>query len=85
MVLLAAYTVMLSKYSGQEDLIVGTPVAGRTNADLEPVIGMFVNTLALRNRPSGEKRSCPTLMKSRKRLWELLRIRIIHSRSSWSV
>lgn len=63
MVLLAAYTVMLSKYSGQEDLIVGTPVAGRTNADLEPVIGMFVNTLALRNRPSGEKLSCPTLMK----------------------
>ncbi|WP_339298227.1 amino acid adenylation domain-containing protein [Paenibacillus sp. FSL R5-0623] len=55
MVLLAAYTVLLSKYSGQEDLIVGTPVAGRTNADLESVIGMFVNTLALRNRPSGEK------------------------------
>ncbi|MGN7354933.1 amino acid adenylation domain-containing protein [Paenibacillus amylolyticus] len=55
MVLLAAYTVLLSKYSGQEDLIVGTPVAGRTNADLEPVIGMFVNTLALRNRPSGNK------------------------------
>ncbi|WP_340018592.1 amino acid adenylation domain-containing protein [Paenibacillus sp. FSL H3-0457] len=55
MVLLAAYTVLLSKYSGQEDLIVGTPVAGRTNADLEPVIGMFVNTLALRNRPSGDK------------------------------
>ncbi|BFH71003.1 hypothetical protein PsJ27TS7_50030 [Paenibacillus dendritiformis] len=55
MVLLAAYTVLLSKYSGQEDLIVGTPVAGRTNADLEPVIGMFVNTLAIRNRPSGDK------------------------------
>ncbi|WP_339305760.1 amino acid adenylation domain-containing protein [Paenibacillus sp. FSL L8-0435] len=55
MVLLAAYTVLLSKYSGQEDVIVGTPVAGRTNADLESVIGMFVNTLALRNRPSGEK------------------------------
>ncbi|MGG0816164.1 amino acid adenylation domain-containing protein, partial [Paenibacillus alvei] len=55
MVLLAAYTVLLSKYSGQEDLVVGTPVAGRTNADLEPVIGMFVNTLALRNHPSGDK------------------------------
>ncbi|WP_339179668.1 amino acid adenylation domain-containing protein [Paenibacillus sp. FSL R5-0701] len=55
MVLLAAYNVLLSKYSGQEDVIVGTPVAGRTNADLESVIGMFVNTLALRNRPSGEK------------------------------
>ena len=55
MVLLAAYTVLLSKYSGQDDLIVGTPVAGRTNTDLESVIGMFVNTLALRNRPSGNK------------------------------
>ncbi|MCF2946439.1 non-ribosomal peptide synthetase, partial [Paenibacillus tarimensis] len=55
MVLFAAYTVLLSKYSGQEDLVVGTPVAGRTNADLEPVIGMFVNTLAIRNRPSGDK------------------------------
>ncbi|ALP37431.1 hypothetical protein ASL14_15810 [Paenibacillus sp. IHB B 3084] len=55
MVLLAAYTVLLSKYSGQEDLVVGTPVAGRTNADLEPVIGMFVNTLAIRNRPSDDK------------------------------
>ncbi|WP_342552941.1 amino acid adenylation domain-containing protein [Paenibacillus sp. FSL R7-0652] len=55
MVLLAAYTVLLSKYSGQEDLIVGTPVAGRTNADLEPIVGMFVNTLAIRNYPSGEK------------------------------
>ncbi|MGO4532519.1 amino acid adenylation domain-containing protein [Paenibacillus sp. 2TAF8] len=55
MVLLAAYTVLLSKYSGQDDLIVGTPVAARTNADLESVIGMFVNTLALRNRPSGNK------------------------------
>ncbi|ADM71968.2 non-ribosomal peptide synthetase [Paenibacillus polymyxa] len=55
MVLLAAYTVLLSKYSGQEDLVVGTPVAGRTNADLEPIIGMFVNTLAIRNRPSGDK------------------------------
>ncbi|WP_426333525.1 amino acid adenylation domain-containing protein [Paenibacillus silvae] len=55
MVLLAAYTVLLSKYSGHEDLIVGTPVAARTNTDLEPIIGMFVNTLALRNRPSGNK------------------------------
>ncbi|MBJ8191553.1 hypothetical protein JDS79_32765, partial [Bacillus cereus] len=55
MVLLAAYTVLLSKYSGQEDLVVGTPVAGRTNADLEPVIGMFVNTLAIRNRPADDK------------------------------
>ncbi|MFB6365159.1 amino acid adenylation domain-containing protein, partial [Paenibacillus elgii] len=55
MVLLSAYTVLLSKYSGQEDIIVGTPVAGRTHADLEPILGMFVNTLAIRNNPAGDK------------------------------
>ncbi|MGG3840811.1 amino acid adenylation domain-containing protein, partial [Paenibacillus thiaminolyticus] len=55
MVLLAAYTTLLSKYSGQEDIIVGTPVAGRTHAELEPILGMFVNTLAIRNAPAGEK------------------------------
>ncbi|NLD48471.1 MAG: amino acid adenylation domain-containing protein, partial [Clostridiaceae bacterium] len=51
MVILAAYNVLLSKYTGQEDLIVGTPVAGRRHSDIQDVIGMFVNTLALRNYP----------------------------------
>ncbi|PEU19241.1 MULTISPECIES: non-ribosomal peptide synthetase [unclassified Bacillus (in: firmicutes)] len=51
MTLFAAYNVLLARYSGQEDIIVGTPVAGRQHADLEPMTGMFVNTLALRNRP----------------------------------
>ncbi|MFD0698798.1 amino acid adenylation domain-containing protein, partial [Paenibacillus sp. GCM10027628] len=55
MVLFAAYNVLLSKYSGQEDLIVGTPTAGRSHADLESVVGMFVGTLALRSRPEGAK------------------------------
>lgn len=55
MIILAAYTILLSKYSGQEDIIVGTPIAGRTHAELEPVMGMFVNTLAIRNYPEGEK------------------------------
>nr|WP_234410603.1 non-ribosomal peptide synthetase [Caldalkalibacillus mannanilyticus] len=55
MVLLAAYTSLLHKYSGQEDIIVGTPIAGRKHTDLEPLIGMFVNTLSIRNYPSGEK------------------------------
>ncbi|WP_157244253.1 condensation domain-containing protein, partial [Paenibacillus elgii] len=53
MVLLAAYMTLLHKYSGQEDVVVGTPIAGRPHADLEPVIGMFVNTLALRSYPAG--------------------------------
>ncbi|MGQ8873040.1 amino acid adenylation domain-containing protein [Paenibacillus sp. TSA_86.1] len=55
MILLAAYTILLSKYSGQEDIIVGMPIAGRTHADLEPVMGMFVNTLVVRNQPAADK------------------------------
>lgn len=55
MFLLAAFNILLSKYASQEDLIVGSPVAGRTHPDLHNIPGMFVNTLALRNRPEGEK------------------------------
>ncbi|WP_252607192.1 lichenysin non-ribosomal peptide synthetase LicA [Bacillus paralicheniformis] len=50
MVMLAAYNMLLAKYSGQEDVIVGTPAAGRRHADLEGIIGMFVNTLAIRSK-----------------------------------
>ena len=49
MVLLALYYVLLTKVSGQEDIVVGTPVSGRNHSDLEPIVGIFVNTLALRN------------------------------------
>ncbi|MDQ1352813.1 MAG: hypothetical protein QG657_3119, partial [Acidobacteriota bacterium] len=55
MLLLAAYSVLLAKYTGQEDIIVGSPTAGRVHADLENIIGMFLNTLALRNSPTGDK------------------------------
>ncbi|MDD9764508.1 condensation domain-containing protein, partial [Bacillus subtilis] len=55
MVLLAAYTAFLSRLSGQEDILVGSPIAGRPHTDLEPILGMFVNTLALRTRPEGGK------------------------------
>ncbi|MDQ1354923.1 MAG: hypothetical protein QG657_5232, partial [Acidobacteriota bacterium] len=54
-VLLALYSIFLSKLSSQEDIVIGSPVAGRRHADLEKIIGMFVNTLALRNYPVGEK------------------------------
>ncbi|MCP4158399.1 MAG: AMP-binding protein, partial [bacterium] len=55
MALLAVYTILLSKLSGQEDIIVGTPTAGRRHADLQNIVGMFINTLAIRNYPKGEK------------------------------
>jgi len=51
MLLLAQFNILLSKYSGQEDIIVGTSSAGRRHTDLEGIIGMFVNTLAIRNAP----------------------------------
>ncbi len=48
MVLLAAYDVLLARLSGQADVTVGTPVANRPRPELEPLIGFFVNTIALR-------------------------------------
>ncbi|WP_068618326.1 non-ribosomal peptide synthetase [Paenibacillus tuaregi] len=50
-VLLGAYSMLLSKWSGAQDIIVGTPVAGRNHAQLEGLIGMFVNTVAIRSFP----------------------------------
>ncbi|UCH97695.1 MAG: AMP-binding protein, partial [Candidatus Aminicenantes bacterium] len=54
-VLLAVFNVLLSKITGQEDIVIGTPAAGRRHADLEKIIGMFINTLAVRNYPNREK------------------------------
>src|SRR4029077_8474695 len=53
MTLLAAWQVLLSRYSGQEDVVVGAPIAGRVRTELEGLIGFFVNTLALRTDLSG--------------------------------
>jgi amino acid adenylation domain-containing protein len=53
MTLLAAFGVLLSRYSGQSDLVIGTPIANRTRSELEGLIGFFVNTLALRLDLSG--------------------------------
>ncbi len=49
MVLLAAFMLLLARYSAQSDIAVGTPVAGRAQPDLDPLIGLFVNTLVLRS------------------------------------
>ena len=54
-IVLAAFNIMLAKLSGQEQIIVGTPTSGRKHADLEPVIGMFLNTLAIRNDLHSQK------------------------------
>ncbi|MEJ7558098.1 MAG: amino acid adenylation domain-containing protein [Pedobacter sp.] len=54
MTLLAAFKVLLYRYTDQEDICVGTPVANRNHADIEGLIGFFVNTLALRTKVQGE-------------------------------
>ncbi|HEU4452819.1 MAG TPA: amino acid adenylation domain-containing protein, partial [Longimicrobium sp.] len=54
MVLLAAWSLFLSRASGQDDVVVGTPVAGRTRAETEAMIGFFVNTLPIRTDLSGD-------------------------------
>ncbi|MCU0289343.1 MAG: amino acid adenylation domain-containing protein, partial [Acidobacteria bacterium] len=55
MVLLSLYTVFLTKVTNQEDILIGSPIAGRRHVDLKKIIGMFVNTMVLRNYPSREK------------------------------
>ncbi|HEX2189232.1 MAG TPA: amino acid adenylation domain-containing protein, partial [Longimicrobiaceae bacterium] len=54
MVVLSAFQVLLSKYSGSEDIVVGSPIAGRTRREVEELIGFFVNTLVLRTDLSGD-------------------------------
>src|SRR5207302_250951 len=54
MLLLGAFQTLLHRYSGQEDLIVGSAMAGRTQPETENLIGLFLNTLALRTDMSGE-------------------------------
>jgi amino acid adenylation domain-containing protein/non-ribosomal peptide synthase protein (TIGR01720 family) len=49
MLLLAAFQILLHRYAGQDDITVGSPIAGRQSAETEPLIGYFVNTLVMRS------------------------------------
>lgn len=55
MILLTSFYILISKYTLQEDMVFGTPIAGRKDDKLENIIGVFINTLPLRNKPSGSK------------------------------
>ena len=67
MTLLAAFQVLLMRYSGQGEIVVGTPIAGRTRAETEGLIGFFVNMLVLRTDLSGQ----PTFIELLKRVREV--------------
>ncbi|MDR6226881.1 non-ribosomal peptide synthetase [Desmospora profundinema] len=70
MVLLAGYYWLLSKISGQEDIIVGTPHMGRSHPDLESIFGMFVNTLPLRQGTQQDQPFHGFLQQVKKRVLE---------------
>jgi aspartate racemase len=69
MLSLAAFQVLLHRYTGQVDFAVGSPIAGRTRAELEGLIGFFVNTLVLRVNLSGNPTFTELLDRSRRVAW----------------
>jgi amino acid adenylation domain-containing protein len=65
MTLLSAFQVLLGKYAGSDDVVVGSPIAGRTRKETEALIGFFVNTLVLRTNLSGDPSFRETLRRAR--------------------
>jgi len=72
MILLAIYSIFLSKICQQEDIAVGTAVENRKHNDLQPLIGIFANTLMLRNYPEGGKAFAAFLSEIRKKTFKAL-------------
>jgi non-ribosomal peptide synthetase component F/acyl carrier protein len=70
MTLLSAWAVLLGRYAGQQDVVVGTPIANRTRREIEGLIGFFVNTLVMRHDLSGDPRFIDLLKCTRARALE---------------
>jgi amino acid adenylation domain-containing protein len=68
MVLYAAFAALLSRYSGETDIVIGSPIANREQAELAPLVGFFVNTLVLRSDLSGDPGFIDLLAQSKERL-----------------
>ncbi len=66
MTLLAAFKILLARYSGQTDIVVGTPIANRQRSELEPLIGFFANTLVLRTQLQANQNFLDVLSQVRK-------------------
>ena len=69
MTLLAAFNVLLHRYTGQEDILVGSPIANRTKSELEGLIGCFVNTLVIRTSLAGNPSFRELLSRVREATW----------------
>ena len=83
MTLLAAFRRLLSRSTGQEDIVVGTPIANRNRAEIEGLIGFFVNTLVLRTDLSGNPSFRELLARVREVCLGAYATRICPSRSWW--
>lgn len=70
MTLLSAFKVLLYRYSAQSEIIVGSPIANRNRAELEPLIGLFVNNLVLRTNLAGNPSFIEVLRKVRQVTWD---------------
>uniref|UniRef100_UPI00036CBA2D condensation domain-containing protein n=1 Tax=Paenibacillus massiliensis TaxID=225917 RepID=UPI00036CBA2D len=68
MLLFAAYNILLMDWTGRDDISIGTSILGRNLRELEGVVGMFINTLAIRTFPSGEKTFRQFLQEARQAL-----------------
>jgi Condensation domain len=67
MILMAAFATLLSRYSGQDDVVIGSPIANRNRSEVESLIGCFINTLALRTQLQGN----PTFLELIERVKEM--------------
>ena len=72
MVLLTAYQVLLSRHTGQDDILVGTPVAGRDRVEFEPVVGYFTRTLVLRAEVAADLPFDELLLRTRRAVLDAL-------------
>ncbi|MCA2221087.1 non-ribosomal peptide synthetase [Nonomuraea aurantiaca] len=72
MVLLAAYQVLLARHAGQDDIVVGSPTAGRDRPELEPMVGLFASTLVLRGDLSGDPPFSELLRRTRRAVLEAM-------------
>lgn len=71
-VLCAAFNALLHRYTGQDEIVIGEPVANRTRTELEPLIGFFVNSLVLRTDVSGDPTFRELLLRSKQETLESL-------------
>jgi amino acid adenylation domain-containing protein/non-ribosomal peptide synthase protein (TIGR01720 family) len=65
MLLEAAFAVLLGRWSGEEDIVIGVPVAGRTHTDMEPLVGFFINNVVMRTRLDGDPSFREVLIRTR--------------------